>query len=196
MTRIAPGGTRKSTGAPRARRSRNAVEDTSIRGIVTGRTSQPMSGSSAVSVARASTATVTASRKLLRPLPGIEPRRGVGTDDQEEVPVRGREVRDRVDRVRRARTVELECRSFEAVDVGDRRRDHGEARVGRRDDLPALLPRIAGDDEEHAIEVELIARFDRADQVTDVHRIERAAEDTKPLARTHMRSLGRSVIAS
>ena len=157
MTWIAPGGTRKSTGAPRARRSRNAVEDTSIRGIVTGRTSQPMSGSSAVSVARASTATVTASRNSppasrYRAPPRRRHRRSGRGPDRAAA-----SVRDRVDRVRRARAVELESSKLRS-----RRRRRApprpsrSAHLGRRDHLPALLPRIAGDDEEHAVEAELV----------------------------------------
>ena len=54
--------------------------------------------------------------------------------------------------------------------------------LGRRDHAPVLLPRIAGDDDEHPVEPELVAGGAGVHQMADVDRIERAAEDPDPLA--------------
>ncbi len=82
---------------------------------------------------------------------------------------------------RRALAVDLDRRCLDAVDLGDRELDQRQPIAGRRDDPPALLPRITGGNHEHPIEAEPAAHLRGDDDVADVHGIEGAAEHADPL---------------
>jgi hypothetical protein len=84
---------------------------------------------------------------------------------------------DGVDRVRRAGAVEFETRRFEPFDAVDRGAHHFEANVGGRNNV-VFLPRLRGDNEQHAIEVQLGPSRTRGCKMSDMHGIERAAEDS------------------
>jgi len=124
---------------------------------------------------------------VVEPAPSSHVRRGVGTQDQEELPVGGREGFEGVGGHRRTHPVDLDARRLHAVDVSDRGFDHPEPLVGRGDDGAALLPRVAGDDEQNAIERERVTRLDGNDNVPDVHRVECAAEHAEPFRRPRHR---------
>ena len=77
--------------------------------------------------------------------------------------------------------LDLDRGRFDAFDFLDGGGDQGEPISGRRDDLAALLPRVTGDDHEHPVQPEGGTRVGRRHDVADVHRVERATEDTDSL---------------
>ena len=64
---------------------------------------------------------------------------------------------------------------------------HGEPVGAGRDDMAFLLPRRAGDDEQHPVECELMAGRARGGQMPDMDGVERAAQDAEPLHRRSVR---------
>ncbi len=85
----------------------------------------------------------------------------------------------RVGGERLAAAVDLDPTGLNALHVADRRLHQREAVLGRRDLARArLLPRDVGDDEQYAIERKGVADVHRGHQVTDVDRVERAAENS------------------
>ena len=179
---------RSRRGRPGPTRSRSAVDEMSRRGIETSthRQSRTESGRSApVARPRHAPRPCTGRAQIVHAVPGVEARRRVGADDQEQLTAGGRELLDRVDRVRRARPVDLDRATARAPRRRRPRRAPSRARVSRRDDRAALLPRVARDDEDHPIECELLARFERGHEMADVHRIEGAPEDPEALGVTH-----------
>ncbi|MDQ1460232.1 MAG: hypothetical protein QOI08_1716 [Actinomycetota bacterium] len=99
----------------------------------------------------------------------------------------GAERLDRVDRVGRSVAVDFDPRGLEPLDAVDRGGDHLEAGLGRRELAAPFHPRIAGDDDQDALEPELIASRGRGREMRDVHGIERAAEDAEALHRASVR---------
>lgn len=99
----------------------------------------------------------------------------------------GAESFDRVDGVGRSVTVDLDPRRLEALDAVDCSGDHLEAGLGRSELSASFHPRIAGDDDQDAVEPELIAGRGRRREMRDVHGIERAAEDAEALHRASVR---------
>jgi hypothetical protein len=104
---------------------------------------------------------------------------GVVTDDRVEhgAGVLVGQSGEGVGRVRRPTGAYLVVARLEPVDVGHGRSDHGQT-ITRRGDRsrPDLLPRHVGDHQHHTIESQGVSDVDRGDQMTDVWRVERAAE--------------------
>jgi hypothetical protein len=120
---------------------------------------------------------------LLEPLPGVQPGGGVVTDDREQLRPRmlSRQRGQRVCRVARPAGVDLEPSGGQARNVGDGRGDHLQAVEGRRDrPFALLLPGDVGDHQDHGVERQGVAHVDGGDEVTDVGRVEGAAEQADP----------------
>ncbi len=115
-------------------------------------------------------------------VPGVEARGDVGPDDQEQLTICGREGAQRVDRVGGAGPLDLERAHLEAVETVDRGPRHRQAVRRGRDDARALLPRIAGNDQQHAVQAEGVPRAQRGNEMRDVHGIERSAQHADALA--------------
>ncbi len=73
--------------------------------------------------------------------------------------------------------LDLQRRDLEALVAGDREPAQLHSRVGARVGLQLLVRRREHRHQHDAVEAELVERLLRADQVPDVRRIERAAED-------------------
>ena len=116
---------------------------------------------------------------LLESFPGVQSSGGVVTDDGEQVDtgVESAERRQGVGGVAGTTGVDLEVSSSQSGDVGDRRFDHRQS-VGSRGDGPIslLLPRDVGNHQDHRVQVQGVPDVDGRDQVADVGRVERAAE--------------------
>ena len=181
---VPPGSERGTRSAsPAATRRRRSVDDTSSRGNAI-RTAAPTGGSSdrAGSSSRSTIAERHRRRAGRRRGATSTIRAATSAPTIRTISRSGRaQLVDGVDRVRRPGTVELEPRRFETVDTVDRGRDHLVARFGRRHDTSLLLPRIAGDHEQHSIEREGVPGRGRRREVTHVDRIEGPAEDAQPL---------------
>ena len=121
--------------------------------------------------------------EVVGPAPGLERRRDVAPDDQEQCAL-GRltaQRLDRVDRVRRALAINFEPRNLEPGHAFDRGRDHLETGLCTCADAPTLLPGITGDDDEHPGEPELVPRRRGRGEMGDVNGVEGAAEKAEAL---------------
>ena len=114
---------------------------------------------------------------------GLAPRREalghVASDDEGQIVLRFElmQLPQGIDRVGRAAPIDLQVRDGEALVVRDREPAQLDARLAAGV-LARLLVRRHRDRHEHdAVEAELVERLLRHDEVTDVRRIERAAED-------------------
>ncbi len=94
--------------------------------------------------------------------------------------MRARERLERVGGDRCSLPLHLDRRGLDTVDAVDGRLDEHQAIAPGGDDLAALLPRIARDDEQNTVETERGACFGGDDDVRDVHGIERTAEHSEP----------------
>src|ERR671911_548863 len=77
--------------------------------------------------------------------------------------------------------LDLDRRRLDPVDALDGGGDQLESVGGGRDHFAALLPWITGNDHEHPVEPERGPGVDGGHDVADVHRVERATEDTDSL---------------
>ena len=87
-------------------------------------------------------------------------------------------------------------RGLEADHTVERGYEHLEPLLGGRDHAPVLLPRIAGRNDEHPVEAELVAGGAGVHQMAHVNRIEGSAEDPDlltGLGSAHRRSLRRTL---
>ena len=105
---------------------------------------------------RDTTTSVAAARTASASCQRVEARGDVGADDQEQVTIGGRQRAQRVDRVGRARSVDLDRADLEPVETVDRGPGHRQPVGRRRHHGAALLPGIAGDHEQHPIEAERV----------------------------------------
>ena len=112
-------------------------------------------------------------------MPGLDRGGGVGPHDQEQLGAALGQRLEGVDRVGGSAAIELETADLQSGDVLDGRLHHGGAVVGPGHHPLPLLPGLVGDDEEHAVEGELVAHVDGGDEVPDVDGVERAPEDTE-----------------
>src|SRR5438477_4493892 len=125
------------------------------------------------------------------PVPRVDRRRDVASDDQEELGGLGLPAQrlDGIDRVRRPAAVDLEAGSLEPDDAVDRRLDHLEPGLRRRAPATALLPGISGHHDEYPVELELVARGRGRGEMRDVHGVESAAENTEALHSASVREV-------
>ena len=165
----------------------------STRGIVTSTCFQPVDGHGRNLVLAPDHGDGGRTAQLVGPVPLVEPPRDIRTDDHEELARRRTKFLDRFHRVGRAFTFHLDAGRLEAGDGFHRRLHHVETIGGRRHDQPVLLPRVTGDHEQGAIEVESFVRGECRDQVTDMNGIEGAAEDPEPFAHRVHRAILRIV---
>ena len=114
--------------------------------------------------------------RVLESPPGVHVRNRVGTEHQEELAVWSGQRLQRVGGDRRAVALDLDRGCLHAFDTVHRGLDEHQTVARRRDDLASLLPRIARDHEEHAVEPERSPRLGRDDDVADVDRVERPTE--------------------
>ncbi len=116
---------------------------------------------------------------LLEPFPCVQPGGGIVADDREQLRagVEPGQRRQRVGGVAGTAGVDLEASGGQSGDLGDRRLDHRQTVVRRRDrPFPLLLPRDVGDHQDHRVEVQGVTDIDGGHQVADVWRVERPAE--------------------
>ena len=165
MPRRGPG---RRAGRPRASRTRTSVEDTSRRGIDTRSTRHPSPGGTACSPSRSITTIVARSRVSSR-------RRQVAMFATASAP-RSRNnsrpgrasassvsaVTDAPSRSTSIALASTPSTSATAASTSARRS------ARRRDDLTPLLPRVARDDEEHAVQLERGTGIRCRDDVPDV----------------------------
>jgi hypothetical protein len=111
-------------------------------------------------------------------------RHRIGTEQQVQRPVWGCERLERVGGHGCLVAVDLDRAGLDAFDVGDCGGDESVAVARRCDDLPALLPGISRDDEQHAIEPHRGSGIGRRDEMADVNRVEGAPEDADALGTT------------
>src|SRR3954464_881294 len=96
---------------------------------------------------------------LVEPAPGGHVRDRVGAEHEEELSSRCGQRLERVGGDRRLAALDLDRRRLDAVHAVDRDGSERESVGGVRNDATALLPRVTGDDEQHAVEAELGARL-------------------------------------
>src|SRR5262249_25446856 len=106
---------------------------------------------------------------------------GVGAEHEEQLTVRRCERDERVVRDRGLAPLDLDRRGLDAVDAVDGGGDQRQAVGGRGDHLAALLPRVTGHDHEDPVQAQRGPGVGRGHDVADVHRVERAPEDTDAL---------------
>ena len=155
----------------------------SRRGIDTRSTFHPPPGGSAyASPARSTTTIVARCAGLVQPSPRRHVGDRVGTQDEEELAVGRRQRFEGVGGHRRRVALDLDRRRDSTPSTPSTAASTSTRRSrGRGHDPAALLPRVAGHHEQHAIEAEGAAGLDRDDDVRDVHGIERAAEHPQAL---------------
>jgi len=124
-------------------------------------------------------------RQLLTAMPRTEPASHISSDDQEErcLGILSGQMLQRLHRVARSPTIDLDAAGLHTDHVLDGRRHHSEpvGSTGNRACL-TLLPRIVGHDQEHVVQVKLVTRFDGNHQVADVDRVEGASQHADPPA--------------
>src|SRR5215217_2468273 len=111
----------------------------------------------------------------LRVAPRGQRERHVAAHDERQLVVAAQRTQQ-VDGVRRPLAVGVRARDAEAVVVRDRRLAHGDAVLHARIGLDRLVRSDRDGHQQHAVEPELQERLLRADQMSEMRRVERAAE--------------------
>jgi hypothetical protein len=119
-------------------------------------------------------------------LPRRDARRGIVTDDREQLGVRvlARHGSEGVGGVARTAHVDLRAAGDETVDVRDRRLDHRQPVERRRDHARSvLLPGQVRHHQHDEIEAERVANVDSSDEMTDMRWVEGTPEQPNSQAR-------------
>ncbi len=131
---------------------------------------------------RSATARVTRPSSSCQPAPGVQIVVLIGTDQQE--PARAGlallQLVHRLQRIARARALELAAFQYEAAFAGDRQLHHRLAIAGLAD-RAGLLPRLAGGNPAHLVQRQRVACAARQRRVRQLRRIEGAAEQPDAL---------------
>ena len=167
-----------------ATRERSSVDETSRRGAFTRSTRNP-SGTSSGRAGPLDHGDRAQPGHLVATVPGTEPRRGVGSQHQDEVDRRilRAQFTQCVHRVGTTTPTDLDVTRSDTRETVDRGGDERETGPGVADPAGAhLLPRLVRHDHQDLVEAEPVPDVDRRHQVSDVGRVERPAEDPDPSA--------------
>lgn len=123
--------------------------------------------------------------RVLETPPGRHVGHRVGPEQQEELSTGSAQHLERVGGDRRTVALDFDRTLLEPVDVLHRGADQREPVFGGGSDLLPLLPRVAGDDQQHPVEAERGSGVGRGDEVPDVHRVERPAKNAQTFLRGH-----------
>lgn len=118
-------------------------------------------------------------REFSKTVPRREAAHVVCSDEIEQLHVRLAlaECLDCVDGIGRRRTLEFHRIESKTRLAFDRRAQHFQANIGRRELLIQSMRRSAGRNKNHRVETQRFARFTRQNQMTVMDRIEGATED-------------------
>ena len=145
-------------------------------------------------------------RQLVGALPGGQTARCVGAEDEvaRAVGITLSQLTKGVDHVAGPAALQLEVRGRHPGEAVDGRRDHGQAVLGGGDrPIGGLLPGVVGHHQQHLVEGEGVAHVHRGEEVSDVGRVEGAAQHAGSQSGTRHPSecrgdgkMGRSIPAS
>ena len=113
----------------------------------------------------------------------------VRAEDEEQLAVIGRELLERVGGDRRPVSLDFDGARFHTQYVCDRGGHERETIFRRGDDAIPLLPGVAGDHQQHTVEVERGSGIDGGHEVPDVRWVEGAAEHSETLGAAHQESV-------